>query len=124
MLADNIQTNKKAKNMNRLIEIINNLNLEELENLKKDIDSGNLQKLINQRILTLKHKKGTGICPVCHTGINENAQFTLFFGPKEFKQKASFCGQDCLEYFLYRIKKTKQGQPLGFENKNIEIREE
>lgn len=91
--------------MNKLSKIINDLDYEELKLIKKDLELGNIEKLV-----TIKIKEHEGvksiICPVCHTIIQnpDDGAFTLFFGPAGFRKKASFCATDCLEYFINHIK--------------------
>ncbi len=91
--------------MNKLKHLIQQLNEEDLTNLKRDLDSGNLQKLISKRLdeLRLKDKN----CPVCGEKI-DNESFVLEFGKGYLRRKAYFDGSDCLEYFLNKkIKKIK-----------------
>ena len=61
-----------------------------------------LKTLIQQKIQEIETKH-TGICANC--GNKNNLNYTLIFGSEDFKKKASFCGVDCLEYFLVQLKK-------------------
>lgn len=89
--------------MNRLGSIIDTLGYEELKNIEKDLNEGNIERLIKEKLL--QFEKGRKICPVCYRTINEGDEhFTLIFGPDDFKKKASFCGVDCLEFFISKIK--------------------
>ncbi len=93
--------------MNRLANIINNLNYEELKAIEKDFNNGNIERLIKDRLLHFE--QGKKICPVCYRTIDENDEhFTLIFGPQEFKKKANFCGLDCLEFFIAKIKDIRE----------------
>ena len=92
--------------MNKLKNIIENLNQEELEYLKNDIKTGNMERLINKRLFEKINNQTNKICPVCHSNIGEDS-LTLIFGPKGLRKKASFCALDCLEYFINKIKMNK-----------------
>ncbi len=92
--------------MNKLARIINNLNYKELLLIKKDLETGNIERLINKRIEELSPTKSK-TCPVCGAEI-KNDNYTLIFGPEDFRKKASFDGRDCLEYFLYKLKKQEE----------------
>lgn len=88
--------------MSRVTEIINHLNQEELKELKEKIEKGEIKKTIEYKLETFKNNKK--ICPVCNSKVGEEG-LTLFFGPPDLKQKATFDGIDCLEYFLYKLRK-------------------
>jgi hypothetical protein len=90
--------------MNRLANLIANLDEENLNLIKKDLEAGNIERLINKKLQEKKEKDFNKVCPVCQAPIEEE-NFTLVFGPKGLRKKASFCAMDCLEYFLNKIKK-------------------
>jgi hypothetical protein len=85
--------------MNKLANIIKNLDYTELELVKKDLEEGNIKKIINKQLEKRKRDKKT-ICPVCEKNIRENEGLYLEFGPENFRKKASFDGLDCLKYFI------------------------
>ena len=89
--------------MNRLIELINELPIEDLRLLKKDVIVGNMEKLINKRI-NLHDNRGVKQCPVCHNNVDEDIDKVLIFGPAGLRKKAVFCAYDCMEYFLRKLK--------------------
>ncbi|MFH0870384.1 MAG: hypothetical protein V1866_05000 [archaeon] len=89
--------------MNKLSKIINELDEDELELIRKDLEAGHIERLINQRITEKKEQDFNKVCPVCQTPIDEES-LTLIFGPKGLKRKASFCALDCLQYFVNKIK--------------------
>lgn len=96
--------------MNKLSRIINELDEDELELIKKDLEEGHIEKLINQKINEKRERDFNKVCPVCQTPIDEDS-LTLIFGPKGLKRKASFCALDCLQYFVNKIKEEKaQGE--------------
>jgi len=89
--------------MNKLSEIINSLNYEDLRMIEKDIEEGNVSKIVRKRIE--QYERSSKTCPVCYKEIVEgNEAFTLIFGSPDFKKKASFCALDCLEFFISKIK--------------------
>ncbi|MGE0793038.1 MAG: hypothetical protein AB7V77_02545 [Candidatus Woesearchaeota archaeon] len=88
--------------MNKLVKLIENMPLEDLKLLKKDLDAGNINKLIHTR-LESQIKNETGNCPVCGAIIKKNESFVLEFG-KEIRKRAYFDELDCLNYFLGRLK--------------------
>lgn len=90
--------------MGKLHNIIEHLPYQDLVALKKDVQAGNVERLINKRIESMQPTKA-GICPVCSTHIDSNENLTLTFGPANFRQRASFDGPDCLIYFLDQLKK-------------------
>lgn len=91
--------------MNKLAGIINSMNYKELQLLEKDLYEGNLANLVKKRKQVYGSLMESKACPTCGNENKENeAQFTLIFGPKDFKKKASFCGRDCLCFFVKKIK--------------------
>lgn len=91
-------------------DIIERLDIEELSKLKKDIDSGSvhLKKLVEKKIID-KEKEHGRYCNVCMNELDPFSpnSFTLVFGAEGFKKKASFCGMDCLNYFLAHLEQIK-----------------
>jgi len=101
---------KKRKKMNNLVRIINALDYKELKAIQKDLAEGNLGKLIAQRIKNIEVSAGNdaNVCPTCGINIKEeSAKFILIFGPPDFRKKASFCGHDCLSFFIQKVKPLK-----------------
>lgn len=88
--------------MNKLKVLIDEMPLEDLKNLSADLSSGNMEKLINNKIKTIN--RGKQLCPVCHASVDESNDIMLTFGSHGFRKKAVFCANDCLEYFLHRWK--------------------
>jgi hypothetical protein len=93
--------------MNKLNKIINSLDEDELKLIKKDLQAGNIEKLINKKLQEIIETDFNKVCPVCQNQVGEE-NLTLIFGPKGFRKKASFCALDCLEYFLNKIKTEKR----------------
>ncbi len=94
----------------RFEEVMDILDYDELMRFKNDLDSGAiaLKKLLDERIKR-KLKEHERICATCSNSLNfySTSNYTLIFGPDDFKKKASFCGLDCLEYFIIKLKDMK-----------------
>ena len=91
-------------------EIFDILDYNELMRFKSDFDSGaiSVKKLLEEKIKG-KLKEHEKICATCSNNLNfyKTNNYTLIFGPDDFKKKASFCGLDCLEYFILKLKNMK-----------------
>ncbi len=87
--------------MERLDKTLEKMSREELLELKRMIQAGEAENIIQRRLE--KFKNGNKVCPVCNTRIIDEG-FTLVFGPIGFKKKATFDGLDCLEYFITKLK--------------------
>ena len=94
----------------RFEDVIDVLDYNELMRFKSDLDSGAImvKKLLEDKIKR-KLKEHEKICATCSNDINfyKSNNYTLVFGPDDFKKKASFCGIDCLEYFIAKLKDLK-----------------
>jgi hypothetical protein len=95
--------------MNKLARLINELDEEDLDLIRKDLEAGNLDRLIRQKLREKQDHDQNKVCPVCQSPIDDES-LTLIFGPKDFRKKASFCALDCLEYFIEKIKKEKKAK--------------
>jgi hypothetical protein len=85
----------------------------ELVRLKQELEKGTLDitKAIQEKIRE-HEKKHSNCCTTCSNALdpyNTNS-YTIVFGPEDFRKKASFCGLDCLEYFLTRLKQINKGE--------------
>ena len=91
----------------RFEEIFDILDYTELMRFKNDLDNGaiTLKKLLEEKIKKRlrEHEK---TCATCSNDLDfyKTNNYTLVFGPDDFKKKASFCGLDCLEYFIIKLK--------------------
>ena len=94
----------------RFEDVIDILDYNELMRFKSDLDSGAIaiKRLLEDRIKR-KLKEHEKICATCSNNLNfyKTNNYTLIFGPDDFKKKASFCGLDCLEYFITKLKELK-----------------
>ena len=100
----------------RFEEVVDLLDYNELMRLKNDLDSGaaTLKKLLEEKVKKRlkEHEKS---CATCSSELDfyKTNNYTLVFGPDDFKKKASFCGLDCLGYFLNRLKDIKSQKKEG-----------
>lgn len=94
----------------RFEDVIEILDYNELMRFKSDLDSGAiiLKRLLEEKIKK-KLKEHEKICATCSNTLNfyKTNNYTLVFGPDDFKKKASFCGLDCLGYFITKLKDMK-----------------
>lgn len=106
--------------MYRFTKFLSSLEHYELVRLKKQLESGTLdmEKELQGYIKDLekKHAKDCTTCSNTLDMYNTN-NYTLVFGPEDFRKKASFCGLDCLEYFMIKLKQIKGG---GKNTKEVE----
>ena len=80
----------------------------ELVRLKQQIKKGNIDILKEIKEKIKEHEKShEKYCVTCSNELDlyNTNNYTIMFGPEDFKKKASFCGLDCLEYFLTSLKK-------------------
>ena|SRR3989338_185118 len=94
----------------RFEDVFEVLDYNELMRFKNDVDSGamTVKRLLEEKIKS-KLKEHEKICATCSSTLNfyRSSNYTLVFGPDDFKKKASFCGLDCLEYFILKMKDMK-----------------
>ena len=93
--------------MNRLANLIKDLSYEDAQLLKKDVDKGNLQKLLKKRIDQAKRER-LSLCPVCNTPVQEGLGYYLEFGSASLRKKATFDTPHCLVYFMQEKYTTKE----------------
>lgn len=88
--------------------LINTLDYEDLQQLKHELSTGSTELLqVIARRIEEKEKHHGSFCATCTSDIEPRSMhnYTLVFGPIDFRKKASFCAVDCLEYFLSNLKK-------------------
>lgn len=95
----------------RFRDVIDLIEYDDLIKINKDIDGGaiHLKRLVEGKIK--EHQKSHNTqCSECLNQIDPNSvnNFTLMFGPDDFKKKATFCGLDCMEYFIHKLKNIKE----------------
>lgn len=90
----------------RFNEILRDLDYNELIAFKKELDYGsvNLTKMLKEKIKEKEnlHQKS---CSVCQSDIPPTSRhnYTIVFGPNDFRKKATFCAMDCLKYFISNL---------------------
>ena len=94
-----------------LKKFLDSLEHYELVRLKQQIEKGSLdiEKEIGESI-TEHERKHAKFCATCSNSLDpyNTNNYTIVFGPDDFRKKASFCGLDCLEYFLTNLKRIKR----------------
>ena len=95
----------------KVSEIVDMLNYEELVDLQRDLfgGGGSIKQVVNNRIKEVNDSQ-TKVCATCGGTVNlsVNHEYTLIFGPKDLKKRASFCAVDCLEYFFVQLKQLSE----------------
>lgn len=92
--------------MNKLAKIIETLTSNELALIQKDLQTGTLHRLIDQR-LEEQTKGPKKTCPVCGAQTPKNHSIRLEFGPATLRQQAHFDATDCLQHFIEHTLKNK-----------------
>ena len=85
----------------KTLDFIEGMNKEELRKLHDDLLNNKIQEQVNVRLAQMEERQT--VCPVCNNNPGP-AGLTLIFGPVDLRKKATFCGYDCLEYFLNILK--------------------
>ncbi len=92
-------------------DAIGQLNYEELVEMQRDLFSGgaSIKQLVSNKIKELNDSQ-TRVCATCGGTVNlsVNHEYTLIFGPRDLKKRASFCAVDCLEYFFIQLKQLSE----------------
>ena len=105
-----IVENKWGGKMYRLTKFLSSLEHYELVRLKNELEKGSIdfEKTIQDQIKE-HEKKHSLFCTTCSNDLDyyNTNNYTIIFGPEDFRKKASFCGLDCLEYFMIKLKQIK-----------------
>lgn len=95
----------------KVSEIVAMLNYEELVDLQRDLFGGGttIKQVVSNRIKEVNDSQ-TRVCATCGNTVNLslNHEYTLIFGPKDLKKRATFCAVDCLEYFFVQLKQISE----------------
>ncbi len=92
--------------MRKFAEFVEQLSYEELNEISNDISAGSADiKDIVQEKIKERNRMYRKICVTCGSPVNLRvaAEYTIVFGQRDFKKKASFCGLDCMEYFVGKL---------------------
>ena len=103
----------------KLRDVVDQLDYDELVKIKKDLESGgvHLKNFIGAKVKEKEiiHRKN---CTVCQSEISQfsTSNYTLVFGPADFRKKATFCAVDCLKYFITNLEKFNEHYALKAKN--------
>lgn len=89
----------------RLMNILQTMDYNDLRQLKWDLDKGNFDfNAALMDIIRKKEKTHKKYCSCCGSDIlpSENS-YTMLFGPDDFRKKATFCGRDCMASFMQKL---------------------
>lgn len=95
-----------GESVNKLAKLVKELSYDDLVKIRKDILAGNMLRLVEERLDA--HENPNKVCPVCNAPLDPKTAITLHFGPQGLRQRASFDGEDCLEYFVTKMAKNKK----------------
>ncbi len=91
----------------RMKKILEHLEYEELVALKEDIAKieSRFRTMLDEEIRQRSADHAT-YCATCGETIDAYGKqnYTILFGPEGLRKKASFCGIDCMGYFLSKMK--------------------
>ena len=92
--------------MEGLKEVIEDLSYDQLKELEYNIKKGSYMKGDIKKKIDEIDKRNARICATCGKPLDAFSltNFSLMFGPDDFKKRASFCAFDCLEYFTKKLK--------------------
>jgi hypothetical protein len=91
----------------KLLHMLGALEYSDLLKIQRDLSSGGLfvQNVVDRKLRELEttHRK---LCATCgkEMHVETDDVYTLVFGERTIKKKASFCGIDCLENFTDVLK--------------------
>jgi hypothetical protein len=95
--------------MEGIKEAIDDLSYNELRELERNLKTGMMKSLVKEKIEEID-RRNARVCATCGKPLDAFSltNFSLMFGPEDFKKRASFCAFDCLEHFIGRLKKLHQ----------------
>lgn len=93
--------------MNKLSKLISEMEKDDLIKIRKDLISGNIERLIEKRLESFQENYSEKFCPVCGGPITDES-FKLEFGSTYLRRKAYFDGADCMQYFVDTNLKKKE----------------
>ncbi len=94
--------------MKKFRDVVGEIMYEDLVKIRKDLETGghHIKKLVDSQIQEIE-KKEVKKCATCGAELNPYYvdDYTLTFGRRDFRKRAYFCGLDCLNYFLEKLKR-------------------
>lgn len=108
--------------MIKIKNLLESMDYNELKILNSDLKKGQFDfNNIVRQTLKSKEKEHSKYCSVCGNDlIPSNNNYSIMFGPEDFKKRASFCALDCMEYFMLKLKNIKNGKVENNQEKEIE----
>ena len=92
-------------------DAVESFDYDDLLKLKYDLEKGavHFRKLVNTKIKEMENQHKS-YCAVCGNEIDPNSHenYTIVFGPHDFRKKASFDALDCMNFFVENLKKQKK----------------
>lgn len=92
----------------KVADVVSSLDYEELIELQRDLFRGgaSIKQVVSSKLKEITATE-VRVCATCGGSINLRVanEFTMIFGPSEFKKRASFCAIDCMEYFTANLKR-------------------
>ena len=88
-------------------EVMDAVDFRDLLKMKRDLENGGQEiNRIVERKIKEEIKKHDIHCITCTGRIIQESEnnFSLSFGPEGMRRRASFCGIDCMEYFIRNLK--------------------
>jgi hypothetical protein len=113
--------------MHKIKKLLDNMEYYDLINLNQNIKKGQFDfNVLLKQTLKNKEKEHIKYCSVCGNDLEPNniTNYTLIFGPDDFKKKASFCALDCMEYFMVKLKNIKENNLENNQSVNQTINKE
>ena len=99
--------------MHKIRNLLETMDYNDLINLNHNIKKGEFDfNLLLKNSIKQRQKEHSKYCSVCGNDLEPNniTNYTLMFGPDDFKKKASFCALDCMEYFMLKLKGIKENK--------------
>jgi hypothetical protein len=109
--------------MHKIKNLLDGMEYNDLIFLNHDIKKGHFDfNVLLKQTLKNKEKEHIKYCSVCGNDLEPNSvtNYTLLFGPEDFKKRASFCALDCMEYFMVKLKGIKENKENLILNQEIE----
>lgn len=95
----------------KIRDVLDFLEFDELQKMKRDLESGGFHLLrLVQRKISEKEMMHKQLCSFCGNELDPSSvhNYTLVFGPQDFRKKATFCGMDCMGSFLNNMNELRK----------------
>ena len=93
-------------------DVLDMIEPEELMKIKKDIEDYNgshLKALVDSKLKIKVKTQNESVCSTCLGAVSPFAvnNYTLLFGPEDFKKKVNFCSVGCMDNFMKNMEKSR-----------------